>query len=128
MADAYVQLLIEAFNPTAVAGLMCRNPQVISRVLKPKLNCCQRDSAPPTVLENHRTVNRPPLLAVDAFVENLASVNGHHLALSEAADRAHQHGFQKNVDHINANQFKSHLTPRERLLSRFSLRHRRVQR
>jgi radical SAM/Cys-rich protein len=23
--DAYVQLLIEAFNPTAVAGLMCRN-------------------------------------------------------------------------------------------------------
>ena len=47
-------------------------------------------------------------LAADAFVENLASVSWRRLALSEAADRAHQHRFQKNVDHINANHFKSH--------------------
>jgi hypothetical protein len=47
-------------------------------------------------------------LAADTFVENLASVGWHRLALSEAADRAHQHRFQKNADHINANQLKSH--------------------
>src|SRR5271166_173828 len=47
-------------------------------------------------------------LAADAFVENLASVSWHRLALSEAADRAHQHRFQTNFDHINANHFKSH--------------------
>ena len=47
-------------------------------------------------------------LASDAFVEKLASVSWHRLALSEAAFRAHQHGFKKNVDHINANHFKSH--------------------
>jgi hypothetical protein len=47
-------------------------------------------------------------LAVEAFVEKLASVSWHRLALSEAADRAHQHRFQKNVDHINDNHFRSH--------------------
>jgi hypothetical protein len=43
-------------------------------------------------------------LAADAFVENLASASWHRLALSEAADRALQHRFQKNVDHINVFQ------------------------
>ena len=41
-------------------------------------------------------------LATDGFVENLASVSWHRLARSEAADRAHQHRLQKNVDHIDA--------------------------
>jgi hypothetical protein len=46
-------------------------------------------------------------LAADAFVANLASVSWHRLLLCEATDRADQHRFQKNVDHINANLFRA---------------------
>ncbi len=38
-------------------------------------------------------------LASSAFVEELTGVSWHRFALGEAANRAYQHGFQKNAAH-----------------------------
>jgi|SRR5271165_2166837 len=38
-------------------------------------------------------------LTANAFVEELAGIDWHHFALGEAANGAHQHGFQKNLTH-----------------------------
>jgi hypothetical protein len=52
-------------------------------------------------------------LAVGAFVEKLACVCRHWLALREAANRAHQHGFKKNFAHsrFNCGQRKDNQRP-----------------
>jgi hypothetical protein len=61
-------------------------------------------------------------LAVRAFVEKLACVGWHPFTLSEAANRTHQHGFEKNFAHTRLTCGKRKDRPRlqsQQLESRF---------